>query len=153
MLGEMFWKIPSKPLKPGLQVNNKVDQLKKRINQSWRAEINELKQQINEMAKLLSAVTAKLGITVEKEKDIIATQQQSHISEEKRKVENRLISQSTTPKSNLAKKKKTYNPEREIKEIKKTLEPIMELLKQMKKQGSWSSPTAGESKSMETDDV
>ncbi|KAG9291806.1 hypothetical protein G9A89_012091 [Geosiphon pyriformis] len=122
--------------KPGPQVNNKEDQQKKGINQLWKAEIDELKQQVNEMAKLLSAVTAKLGVTVEKKKDIIVTQQQSHISEEKREVENRLLSQSIISKSNLAKEKEAYNPKREIKKIKKTLKPIMKLLKQVKKQSS-----------------
>ncbi|KAG9297679.1 hypothetical protein G9A89_011194 [Geosiphon pyriformis] len=110
-----------------------------KINQLWRTEINKLKQQVNKMAKLLSAVAAKLKVTIEKKEDIIVTQQ--------------LLSQSTTSKSNLAKKKDTYNSERKIKEIKKTLEPIMELLKQMKKQGSWSGPTTEEPKFMETDDM
>ncbi|KAG9288334.1 hypothetical protein G9A89_021365 [Geosiphon pyriformis] len=43
-------------------------QSKKRVNQSWKAEINELRQQVNEMAKLLSVVAAKLGVTMEKKK-------------------------------------------------------------------------------------
>ncbi|KAG9294454.1 hypothetical protein G9A89_001959 [Geosiphon pyriformis] len=68
-----------------------------------------------------------------------------------KKVENRIPSQNTTSKSNLAEKNEAYNPEREIKEIKKSLEFILELLKQVKKQGSWSSSTARKTKSMETD--
>ncbi|KAG9297406.1 hypothetical protein G9A89_009490 [Geosiphon pyriformis] len=129
----------------GLQVNNKEGQPKKGINQLWKAEIDKLRQQINKMAKLLSAVTAKLGVTVEKEKDILVAQQQ--------KAETRVLSQSTTSKSDLEEKKEAYDPEREIRVIKETLEPILELLKQVKKQGGWGDPAAGESKLIETDDV
>ncbi|KAG9299079.1 hypothetical protein G9A89_020392 [Geosiphon pyriformis] len=52
---------PNSTQKPGPQVNNRGEQSKKGVNQPWKAEINELRQQINEMAKLLSAVAAKLG--------------------------------------------------------------------------------------------
>ncbi|KAG9298273.1 hypothetical protein G9A89_002761 [Geosiphon pyriformis] len=68
-----------------------------------KAEINELRQQVDEMAKLLKG---------------------------KKEMENKVPSQSTTFKSTLAGKKETYNPELEIKKIKKTLEPILKLLKQ-----------------------
>ncbi|KAG9294822.1 hypothetical protein G9A89_008514 [Geosiphon pyriformis] len=109
------------------------------ILRNLKSEIDELRQQVNEMAKLLNAVATKLGVTIEKK--------------EKEVVEIGLPSQSTTLKSTPAGKKKAYNPELEIKEIKKTLKPILELLKQVKKQSSWSSSTAGESKFMETDNV
>ncbi|KAG9306125.1 hypothetical protein G9A89_016029 [Geosiphon pyriformis] len=112
------------------QVNNREEQSKKGGNQPWKSEINELKQQINEMAKLLNAVAAKLGVTLEKGEKVIVTQQPSDTSEEKEVVEMELPSQSTILKSNPVEKKEVYNPELEIKEIKKTLEPILELLKQ-----------------------
>ncbi|KAG9297401.1 hypothetical protein G9A89_009485 [Geosiphon pyriformis] len=118
-----------------------------------QSKIDELRQQVNEMTKLLNAVVAKLKVTIEKNKKVIVTQQPSNTSEKKEVVEIGLSSQSTTLKSTPAGKKEAYNPELEIKEIKKTLEPILELLKQVKKQSSWSSSTAEESKSMETNDV
>ncbi|KAG9294834.1 hypothetical protein G9A89_008526 [Geosiphon pyriformis] len=89
-----------------------------------QTEIDKLRKQIDEMAKLLNAMAAKLGVTIEKGKE------PSNTSEEKEKMENRLSSQSTTFKSTLVGKKEAYNPELEIKRIKKTLEPILELLKQ-----------------------
>ncbi|KAG9303081.1 hypothetical protein G9A89_005039 [Geosiphon pyriformis] len=144
---------PNNTQKPGPQVNNREEQSKKGDNQPWKSEIDELRQQVNEMVKLLNAVAAKLGVTIEKGEKVIITQQPSNTSEEKKVVEIGLPNQSTMLKSTPAEKKETYNPELEIKEIKKTLEPILELLKQVKKQSSWSSSTAGESKSMETDDV
>ncbi|KAG9290711.1 hypothetical protein G9A89_011674 [Geosiphon pyriformis] len=52
--------------KPGPQVNNREEQSKKEVNQSWKSEIDELQQQVNKMAKLLNAVAAKLGVTIEK---------------------------------------------------------------------------------------
>ncbi|KAG9306006.1 hypothetical protein G9A89_009330 [Geosiphon pyriformis] len=70
------------------------------------------------MAKLLNAVASKLGVTVEKK---------------------------MKTKHNLEEGKETYNPEKEINEIKKALEPIMILLKQVEKQGNWNSAMAGES--------
>ncbi|KAG9292554.1 hypothetical protein G9A89_006925 [Geosiphon pyriformis] len=113
--------------KPSSQVNNRKEQGKKGVNQSWKAEINELRKQVNKMAKLLNAVAAKFGVTIEKEKEAIVAQQ--------------------------PRKEEIYNSELEIKRIKKILEPILELLKQVKKQGSWGSSTVGESKFMETDNV
>ncbi|KAG9305996.1 hypothetical protein G9A89_009320 [Geosiphon pyriformis] len=67
-------------------------------------------------------------------------------------MESKVPSQNTTSKSNLAEKNEAYNPKKEIKEIKKSLKPILELLKQVKKQSGWSSSTAGKTKFMETDD-
>ncbi|KAG9297668.1 hypothetical protein G9A89_011183 [Geosiphon pyriformis] len=83
--------------KSGSQVNNKEEQSKKGVNQPWKTEIDELKKQVDKMAKLLNTVAAKLGVTIEKEKEVI----------------------------------EAYNPELEIKGIKKTLEPILGLLKQI----------------------
>ncbi|KAG9296589.1 hypothetical protein G9A89_015181 [Geosiphon pyriformis] len=48
-------------------------------------EINELRLQVDEMAKLLSAVAAKLGVIVEKKKNRMVTQQQSHNTKRKKK--------------------------------------------------------------------
>ncbi|KAG9301589.1 hypothetical protein G9A89_016659 [Geosiphon pyriformis] len=144
---------PNNTQKPGLQVNNREEQSKKGDNQPWKSEIDKLRQQVNEMVKLLNAVAAKLEVTIKKGEKVIVTQQPSDTSEEKEVVEMGLPNQSTMLKSIPAEKKEAYNPELEIKEIKKTLEPILELLKQVKKQSSWSSSTAGESKSMETDNV
>ncbi|KAG9284511.1 hypothetical protein G9A89_014115 [Geosiphon pyriformis] len=144
---------PNNIQKPSPQVNNREEQSKKGGNQPWKSKINELKQQVNEMAKLPNAIAVKLGVTLEKGEKVIVTQQPSDTSEEKEVVEMGLSSQSTILKSNPVGKKEVYNPELEIKEIKKTLKPILELLKQVKKQSSWSSSTAGESKSIKTDDV
>ncbi|KAG9298702.1 hypothetical protein G9A89_012770 [Geosiphon pyriformis] len=90
----------------------------------YQSEIDELRQQVYKMAKLLNAVAAKLGVTIEKGKKVIVTQQPSDTSEEKEVVEIRLPSQSTTLKSTPTGKKEAYNPELEIKKIKKTLEPF-----------------------------
>ncbi|KAG9284785.1 hypothetical protein G9A89_003708 [Geosiphon pyriformis] len=78
---------------------------------------NTITNKYQKPTKLLSAVAAKLQVTVKKRKDIIVTQQQSFISKKKKEVENELLSQSTISKSNLAEKKEVYNPEIEIKEI------------------------------------
>ncbi|KAG9299312.1 hypothetical protein G9A89_013960 [Geosiphon pyriformis] len=86
---------------------------------------------VDKIAKLLSTVAAKLKVTVEKEKDMMVAQQQNHNTERKRKVKSRVPNQNTLIKSNLAEKNKAYNPEREIKEIKKLLKLILKLLKQM----------------------
>ncbi|KAG9301578.1 hypothetical protein G9A89_016648 [Geosiphon pyriformis] len=123
------------------------------ISDTLKAEIDELRQQVGKIAKLLNAVADKLGVTLEKKNKVIVTQQPSNISEEKEEIEIRVPSQSTTFKSAPTRKRKAYNPELEIKEIKKTLEPILKLLKQVEKQISWDSYTAEQSKSMETDNV
>ncbi|KAG9292549.1 hypothetical protein G9A89_006920 [Geosiphon pyriformis] len=108
---------PNNTQKPGSQVNNREEQSKKRVNQPWKSEINKLKQQ--------------LLPNLEKGKKVIVIQQLSNTSEKKKVVEIGLPNQSTTLKSTPAKKKETYNPELEINKIKKTLEPILKLLKQM----------------------
>ncbi|KAG9297654.1 hypothetical protein G9A89_011169 [Geosiphon pyriformis] len=118
-----------------------------------KSKIDELRQQVNEMAKLLNAVASKLGVTVEKKKeDKVVINPPSHISEERKEGSNRKVKQDMSSKHNSEEKKEAYNSEKKINEIKKALEPIIILLKQVEKQGNWNDAMAGESKSMETDD-
>ncbi|KAG9284503.1 hypothetical protein G9A89_014107 [Geosiphon pyriformis] len=123
--------------------NNKKGQQKKEADQPWRIEIDELRQQVNEMAKLLNA---------KKNEDRVVNQPPSHISEEKKGGGNKKVKQDMFSKHNLEEKKEAYNPEKEINDIKKALKPIIILLKQVEKQGNWNGAMAGESKSIETDD-
>ncbi|KAG9304221.1 hypothetical protein G9A89_019783 [Geosiphon pyriformis] len=133
--------------KTGLQTNNKKKQQKKGVEQPWKSKIDELRQQVNKITKLLNAMASKLGVTVEKKMgDKVVINSLSHITEEKKKGGNKETKQDMFPRHNSEEKKEAYNPEKEINEIKKTLEPIMILLKQVEKQ-------AGKSKSMETDEI
>ncbi|KAG9297386.1 hypothetical protein G9A89_009470 [Geosiphon pyriformis] len=110
--------------------------------------------QVNEMAKLLNTVALKLGVTVKKkDKGKVVNQPPCHISEEKKKEDNKKAKLYMSSKHTSEKKKEAYNLEKKINDIKKALEFIMILLKQVKKQGNWNEATAGKSKSMETDDV
>ncbi|KAG9300843.1 hypothetical protein G9A89_004473 [Geosiphon pyriformis] len=144
---------PSGSQKAGLHVNNQEGQQKKGTNQPWRFEIDKLRQQVNEMAKLLNAVALKLGVTVEKKDEgKVVNQPPSHISEKKKEGNNKKAKQYMSSKHTLEEKKEAYNPEKKINDIKKALEPIIILLKQVEKQSNWNGATAGESKSMETDD-
>ncbi|KAG9284308.1 hypothetical protein G9A89_007463 [Geosiphon pyriformis] len=127
---------PSEYQKAGSQANNKERQQKRGVEQPWKFQIDELRQQINEVAKLLNAVASKLGVIVEKKKDKVVINLPSHISEEKKGGDNGKAKQNMFSRHNSEEKKEAYNPEKEINEIKKALESIMILLKQVEKQSN-----------------
>ncbi|KAG9289398.1 hypothetical protein G9A89_007959 [Geosiphon pyriformis] len=129
--------------KAGLQVNNKEGQQKRGAEQPWKSEIDELRQQVNKMAKLLNAIASKLEVIVEKKNENkVVIYPSSHISEEKKEGGNKKVKQNMSSRHNLKEGKKAYNPEKKINKIKK-----------VEKQDNWNDAMIGESKSIETDDI